>query len=120
MVADNVYSILHTAHTEWPLNIGDLPSTNSNAIALMEHDGYDNTEYFHSGSMFQPILKIVVRHDSYETGQEWCEAIKELLHRYHDDTLLSILLSGSALYLGRGETKLHEFQLTFAIQERSN
>lgn len=119
MIADNVYDILSAAHSDWPMTVGALPSTNANAIGLMDYDGYTSTEYFGSGSVFQPLLKAVVRNNSYEEGQEWCEAIKDALHRYHDDTFLSILLVGDIMYLGRGETKLHEFQLTFTIQERS-
>lgn len=103
--------------------MGDLPATNREAIAIMEFDGDVSTEYFgtkETSSIFNPIVKIVVRTASYATGKEWAEQIKELLHRYHDDTFLSIMIVGDILDLGRDPQKLHEFQLTFKTQVRSD
>ena len=118
MIAEKIYDMLPP---EWPLSIGDLPSTNDVAVAIMEYDGTTSAEYFGSrdssnSSIFNPIVKIVVRHDSYATGQAWCETIKDTLHRYHDDYFMSILLVGVPMYLGRNEQKLHEFQVTFQTQ----
>lgn len=118
MIAEKIYDMLPQ---EWPLSIGDLPSTNDVAVAIMEYDGATSAEYFgprdsSNSSIFNPIVKIVVRHDSYVTGQTWCETIKDTLHRYHDDYFMSILLVGVPMYLGRNEQKLHEFQVTFQTQ----
>lgn len=119
MVAENIYDLLPM---DLPKSIGDLPSTATDAVAIIEYNGGTSTEYFgkydQTNSIFNPIIKIVVRNASYATGSEWSESIGKLLHRYHDDTFLSILMVGSPIYLGRDEQKLHEFQVTFTTQVR--
>ena len=116
MVAEKLYNLLPQ---EWPLVIGDLPSTNEIAVGIMEYDGATSTEYFGaaSRSVFNPIVKIVIRHTSYPEGQSWADEVKDRLHRYHneDTGILSILMAGVPMYLGRNEQKLHEFQVTFNI-----
>lgn len=119
MVAEKLYDLLPQ---EWPLFIGDLPSTSDVAVGIMEYDGATSTEFFGATnkSLFNPIVKIVIRHTEYPTGQEWSEIVKDTLHRYHNEELgiLSILMVGSPSYLGRNEQKLHEFQVTFNISEK--
>lgn len=118
MIAERIYDLLPES---LPKVIGDLPSTHNVVVGIIEYDGSTSTEYFglrDSSSIYSPIVKIVVRQTSYEQGQEWIETIRGLLHRYHDDTLLSILLVGSPIYLGRNEEKLHEFQITFRVQAK--
>ena len=116
MVAEKIHALLPQ---EWPLVIGDLPSTANVVVGIMEYEGATSTEYFgnDSTSVFNPIVKIVIRHESYLTGQDWAEAIKNRLHRYYNDEegILSILIVGAPVYLGRNEQKLHEFQVTFNI-----
>ena len=116
MVADKIYDLLPQ---EWPLTIGDLPSAADTAVSIVEYDGATSTEYFgvSNESLFNPIIKIVIRHTSYPEGQTWAEKVKDTLHRYHnkDIGILSILMAGTPMYLGRNEQKLHEFQVTFNI-----
>lgn len=115
MIADKIKALLPV---HLPITIGDLPSPNLEAIGLLEYDGSANTEYFgaRSGStVYSPILRVVLRSSSYPTLQSWVETIKSTLHRYHDDTFLSIMLVGSPMYLGRNEQKFHEFQIVFNI-----
>lgn len=116
MVAEKIYDLLPQ---EWPLVIGDLPSTNDIAVGIIEYDGATSTEFFgaFNCTVFNPIVKIVIRHTSYPEGQAWAEEIKDTLHRFHDEDsgILSILIAGSPIYLGRNEQKLHEFQTTFNI-----
>ena len=116
MVAEKIYDLLPS---EWPKAIGDLPSTNNVAIGIIEYDGATSTEYFGAtnASLFNPIVKIVIRHTSYPEGQSWADEVKDLLHRYHNEDIgiLSILIVGTPMYLGRNEQKLHEFQATFNI-----
>lgn len=109
--------------------IGDLPGTQKNEICLMLYDGVTNTEYFgqrHESTVYRPIIKFVVRNNSYEQGKGWTEQIKESLHRYSDKgagvkgPILGIWLVGFPMYLGRNLQKMHEFQVTFSIQERSD
>lgn len=117
MVADKIYDLLPAS---LPKTIGDLPSTETSAVAIMEYSGATSTEYFgprnEGTSVFQPIVKIVVRTASYAEGVEWCELIKAALHRYTDEYFISILLVNAPMYLGRDEMKLHEFQVTFKTQ----
>ena len=117
IIADIIYNLLPE---DWPKVVGDLPAVRRIAVGIMEYDGATSTEYFgpNNGncSIFGPIVKIVVRHESYPIGQQWISDIKDILHRYHDDTILSMLLVGAPIYLGRNSEKLHEFQITFKTQ----
>ena len=116
MVAEKIYDLLPQ---DWPLVIGDLPSTVDIVVGIIEYDGATSTEYFGSDSKsaFNPIVKIVIRHNSYPTGQAWAEEVQNVLHRYHNEDIgiASILMVGAPMYLGRNEQKLHEFQVTFNI-----
>lgn len=115
MVAEKVYDLLPST---WPKIIGELPSTTQDAVAIIEYDSSVGTEYFgqENCSIFNPIVKVVFRVASYEQGSEWAEIAKTLLHRYHDDTFVSILAVGSPIYLGKDEQKFHGFQVTFTTQ----
>lgn len=119
MVADKIYDLLPE---ELPKNVGDLPATKDDAVAIIEYDGAISTEYFgtvrETASVFHPIVKIVARSSSYTQGRDWMELIKQCLHRYHDGYFMSIMLVGNPIYLGRSEEKLHEFQVTFRTQVR--
>lgn len=118
MVAERIYDLLSPS---LPKTIGDLPSTTKDAVAIMEYDGYDSTEYLGmKTSVFQPVVKIVARTGDYSRGSSWVDDIAEQLHKYSDDDFLSIMLVGTPVYLGRDEQKLHEFQVTFRTQVRSD
>lgn len=116
MVAEKIHDLLPQ---DWPLVIGDLPSTNDVVVGIMEYDGAASTEYFGAtnNSLFNPIVKVVIRHTSYPEGQAWADEVKDLLHRFHnkDIGILGILMVGTPMYLGQNEQKLHEFQVTFNI-----
>ena len=98
-----------------PSAIGDLPGTASNMVGVRLFDGGANDEYFGTDTVFHPVVKIVARHESYETMRNWIEQIKQSMHRYSDDSIMGIYLVGYPMYLGRGEQKLHEMQITFRI-----
>ena len=100
---------------EVPSVIGDLPSTNSNLVGIRLLDGGANDEYFGAGTVFHPIVKLVARHENYATMREWIECIKQALHQYTDEYFMGIHLVGYPMYLGRGEQKLHEMQISFRI-----
>ena len=116
MIEDRILGLLPSS---LPATIGDLPGTSQNAVCIMLYNGNPNTEYFgssDSSTVYQPIVKIVVRNQSYEQAASWIKLIKEALHRHVDDYFMSILLVGSPLYLGKSDQKLHEFQIVFRIQ----
>lgn len=124
MIEDAILGLLPVNLTPFA-TIGDLPGTQKNEICLMFFDGASNTEYFgarHESTIFQPIMKCVIRHQSYETGKGWVSDIQEALHRYSSEgdgvegPILSIFLVGSPIYFGRNDQKFHEFQVTFKIQ----
>lgn len=119
MVAEKIRDLLPQ---DWPLVLGDLPSTNDVVVGIIEYDGDGSTEFFGKvhESLFNPIVKIVIRHTSYPEGQELADAVKDTLHRFHnkDIGILSILMVGTPMYLGRNAQKLHEFQVTFNISTK--
>lgn len=96
--------------------IGELPSSPQNVIAIMLYNGASNAEYFAFGTVCAPVVKIVLRNQSYAQLQQYIEDIKKVLHRHHDDYFMSILMQGYPIYLGKDEQKLHEFQIVFNIQ----
>lgn len=101
--------------------VGEMPSLKAEGIALIIYDGDFSTEYFgrkgsEASSIFNPVLKCLVRHSSYDTAASWIEQLKETLHRYSDDSFISILMAGAPAFLGRTTEKLCEFQITFRIQ----
>lgn len=113
MIAEQIYDLLPA---EWPKVIGDLPATSTIMVGVVEYDGATSTEFFGATedcSMLRPIIKVVIRHTSYKIGQQWATKTREILHRYHDNRLLSVLLVSAPIYLGRSPEKLHEFQVTF-------
>ena len=116
MVAEKFRDLLPQ---EWPIFVGDLPSTSNVAVGISEYNGATSTEFFGAtnSSLFNPIVKIVIRHTEYPTGRDWSETIKDTLHRYRNEDvgILSVLMVGVPIYLGRNEQKLHEFQVTFNI-----
>lgn len=117
MIADNIKAVLDAAEIE--ATIGELPGARSNACIINEYGNGVSTEYFgerDSSSIFNPVVKVVVRNQSYQTGNDLIERVAKALHKYHDEILISVLLVGSAIYLGRGTDQLHEFQATFNIQ----
>jgi hypothetical protein len=118
MIEDKILGLLPGNLASFAI-IGDLPGTKQNIIGIVLYDGNINTEYFGTrtdSTVYRPVIKVVVRHSSYETGKSWVTQVKDALHRYHDDEILSILLVGSPMYLGKSEEKLHTFQVTFSLQ----
>ena len=119
MIADNIKALLPS---DWPITIGDVPSPNVEALGIIEFDGYYNTQYFGRGPgtmIGQPLVKIVGRSASYQTGEFWMEETKRLLNRFSGedgDEILSITMVGTPSYLGRNNQKFHEFQVTFQVQ----
>ena len=116
MLEDKVLGLLPSTI---PAIIGDLPGTTQDIVCIMLYDGNYNTEYFgkvNDSTIYQPVVKIVVRSADYQKGSQWVKQIKDALHRHTDQYFLSILLVGSAMYLGKSDQKLHEFQETFKIQ----
>lgn len=99
-----------------PVFVGDMPSVSTEGVAISQYDGNANTEYLGmSTTVFAPIIKVYVRTIDYKEGDSIVQQIKGTLHRRVDDVMMSCLLVGSPMYLGRGPEKLHEFQLTFNI-----
>lgn len=126
MIEDTILGLLPVELASFA-TIGDLPGTKKNCVCLIFYDGASNIEYFgarHESTIFQPIMKCVIRNSSYENAMNWVESIKEALHRYSDagegveGPILSILMIGSPMYLGRDEQKFHTFQMTFTIQTK--
>lgn len=117
MVAERIYDLLPNS---LPKVIGELPSAETEVVAIMEYSGVSSTEYFgakdNNVSVLRPIVKILIRNSSYQTGSEWAELVKDTLHRYHDDYFINIMLVNSPIYLGRNPMKQHEFQVTFNTQ----
>lgn len=116
MIAERLYDLLPS---EWPKVIGDLPSTREEVVGVIEYDGATSTEYFGpqtGSSILNPIVKIVFRTKEYEIGRQWADVSKNILHRYHDDFIMSILMVNNPIYIGRTEEKLHEFQVIFKTQ----
>lgn len=113
MVEQNIYYLLPA---DLPKVIGELPGGNQNAVSIVLFDGVGSDHYFATGTLFRPVVKLIVRNASYEEAQSQVQQICEVLHKHTDDYFLSIHLSGYPMYLGKGEQKLHEFQIVFNIQ----
>lgn len=115
MVEKHIYDLLPTT---LPKVIGDLPATASNAVAIMLFNGVANLEYFKCDTVYNPVVKIVVRNSSYDVAQQQILDIRNVLHKHTDDYFMSIYMQGYPVYLGKDEQKLHEFQVVFNIQVR--
>ncbi len=118
-LAEYIYTLGVFPQQIEPKVVGELPGLTDVGCGLVLLDGAFSLEYFatdsrsENASMFQPILRFLIRVEDYPQGAEWCDLIKDALHRYHDEHILQCLFSGSILYLGRNTEQLHEFQLTF-------
>lgn len=113
MVEKHIYDLLPAT---LPKVIGDLPATASNAVAIMLFNGVANLEYFQCATVYQPVIKIVVRNSLYDAAQQQILDIRNALHKHTDDYFMSIYMQGYPVYLGKDEQKLHEFQIVFNIQ----
>lgn len=112
MVEKRIYDLLPST---LPKVIGDLPATATDAVAIILFNGAANLEYFQFGTVYQPVVKIVIRNSSYEEAQQQILTIKGVLHKHSDDYFLSIFMQGYPVYLGKDGQKLHEFQIVFNI-----
>lgn len=112
MVEKHIYDLLPAT---LPKVIGDLPATVSNAVAIMSFNGVANLEYFQCDTVYQPVIKIVVRNSSYDVAQQQILDIRNVLHKHTDDYFMSIYMQGYPVYLGKDAQKLHEFQIVFNI-----
>ncbi len=108
-----------------PTFVGEPPSLSTDGCGLVLIDGPDALEYFGATtttdtSLFQPLVRFILRTSDYSTGASWATSLRSALHRYHDDVILSCMVVGSVLYLGCGEDKVHEHQLTFKTIIKEN
>lgn len=113
MIEQHIFNLLPES---LPKVIGDLPATSTNAVAIILYNGSANLEYFQCDTLYQPIVKIVVRNSSYEQAQQQVLDIKQVLHKHTDSVFLSVFMQGYPMYLGRDDQKMHEFQIVFTIQ----
>lgn len=113
MVEQHIYDLLPAT---LPKVIGDLPATATNAVAIILFNGVANLEYFQCDTVYKPVVKIVVRNESYAEALQQLDQIKQVLHKHSDDFFMSIFMQGYPMYLGRDAQKLHEFQVVFNIQ----
>ena len=111
--------ILKLMPEDVPSGIGDLPGATENTARILLYDGPGNTEFFGDRScstLYNPLIRIIVRNKSYDEGKQWVEQIHAALHRYRDERFISILIVGNPQYLGKSIQKLHEFQILFLAQ----
>lgn len=113
MVEQHIYDLLPAT---LPKVIGELPSTATNAVGIILFNGAANLEYSQFDTVYQPVVKIVIRNKSYEEAQQQILDIKNALHKHSDDFFMSIFMQGYPVYLGKDDQKLHEFQIVFNIQ----
>ena len=98
--------------------IGDLPGGTSDVAAIKLFDGAENEYYFQHTTVYRPVIKIVIRHRSYEQASSWICSIKAALDGHSDSYFMGIMLSGYPMYLGRDAQQLHEFQIVFNIRTK--
>ena len=108
------YVIQYLPDSIAPKFVGELPSLSDEGVAVMLSDGDINTMYFGMPeTIIRPILKFVIRTKEYSKGAMWSQLLKDTFNRFSTDKIDGMYFSGSILYLGRNEEKLHEFQLIF-------
>lgn len=96
--------------------VGDLPSLVDEGIGIVLEEGSENHIYFGMPrSLSRPYIRITIRSKSYESGMDAAESIKGTLDKYTDEHILQCLISGSPMYIGRNQQKIHEIQLLFYI-----
>lgn len=104
-----------------PIYIGDIPSLDEEAACIQRYDGYPSVEFFGTSQqdsglfILRPLIKVGVRSKAYAVGSSMCEQVKSKLHRYHDEYIISSMIVGDTVYLGRNEHGLCEFQTTFLM-----
>ena len=99
--------------------VGDWPLQSPNCVAVRLWDG-SSTEDFGEQTLFNPLVLFLFRHEDYSTAKVWCEAAKRMFHKYSDEVIAQMLLSGGIVHLGRDEENMHVFQMSFNIMLRSD
>lgn len=96
--------------------IGDLPSLTEEGVGIVLEAGTENPSYFGDyRSLSSPYIRITIRSREYTSGMNRAESIKQDLDRHTDEHILSCIINGSPMYIGRNQQKLHEIQLLFYI-----
>lgn len=119
MIAEHIQTLLQDAKIT--AVIGELPGSQTNVIAINEYNNGINTEYFgarDSSTIYNPVVKVVIRNSSYQAAQDLAERVNAALHRVHDAVILSMLGVGAPIYLGRDTNRNHVFQATFTVQTK--
>lgn len=101
------------------LYIGDQPSLAEECVCLTLEDGMEDLRYFgQRNSNARPMLVINIRSTKYLDAMDMAELLRDRLNNYHDDDIAGCYISGSPVYLGRNQQKLHEAMLSFLVSLR--
>lgn len=96
--------------------IGDLPSLSEEGVGIVLEEGSSELRYFgQKKSLERPWIRFTIRTKTYADGMLRADSIKKDLNRFTDDNILQCLISGSPMYIGKNQQKLHEIQLLFYI-----
>lgn len=119
MTQSAILSLLGKLHASGVKNavIGDLPAQQAICTAIRPVDGYPSTRFFGQHDLEEPLVEVLVRDVSYESGQKTYNLAKEALNKYSDkpNGILSSLLTGSPGFLGRNASNFCEWHMLFHV-----
>lgn len=96
--------------------VGDFPSLDADGVTIKLSEGVDTTRYLGTTStIMRPYVALVARNGVYATAEGWLQSIRSCLDSYHSGNILGILMVTPALYMGRDDQKMHEFQVIYKV-----
>lgn len=114
-VADKVHDLIKAAIPS--SFVGDFPSLSAEGVAVRLSSGNETTRYFGGASdnVYRPLVTLVARNTSYSLARGWLTLARTTLEGYRESNDFAIFVESPAEYVGRDESKLHEFTIVFRI-----
>ena len=113
--ANKVHDLLKTSIPKSV--VGDFSSLTVEGVAIKLSTDLGVSRYFGgvSDNIYRPTVTLVARSESYATASEWLHVARSILDGYREGNDFALFVETPTEYVGRDESKMHEFNEVFKI-----